>query len=203
MKNDRFWKIIAIIAILLWIATLCTWYAVKTAQPRYVKSGSDVIDTKENKIYHPKYRKWVQIGIPFNVSPDTEDIRWQYIEEIIGCNQLDFEYINPDLSPSTIIDYFDQNKFTIQELKNAIDKFDSKQYESLITVEHDEVPSREDGIQLFLATRFGNVSDRKDDQSAYMEGIIRRRKAREYVTAHREEIIQSIDNVNIRELFKE
>lgn len=53
-----FWKIMAIIAILLWIATLYTWYVIKTTPPRYIKSDSLVIDTKENKVYNPYNNSW-------------------------------------------------------------------------------------------------------------------------------------------------
>lgn len=56
--KEKFWKITAIIAILLWIATLCTWYIIKTTPPRYIKSDSLVIDTKENKIYNPYKNSW-------------------------------------------------------------------------------------------------------------------------------------------------
>ncbi len=49
--KDRFWKIMAILVILLWTATLCTWYSISTTSPRYMKLyEAHIVDLKENRV---------------------------------------------------------------------------------------------------------------------------------------------------------
>ena len=59
--KDKFWKIIAIIAILLWTVTLCVWYVIKTTPPRYMKSDYILIDLKESKYFDIQHKMWIDV----------------------------------------------------------------------------------------------------------------------------------------------
>lgn len=71
-----FWKIAAIVAILLWVATLSIWYVVETAPPRYIKSGVLVIDTKTKMIYNPHDDSWSN----WDPSHPTKKVTWVMVQ---------------------------------------------------------------------------------------------------------------------------
>lgn len=169
----------AILVILLWTATLCTWYAVKTTPPRYLKSSQLILDTKENKFYHYSYRRWMPCTVPYAEHPHPQDIQWQYLEEITGYSAEQYKSINNNISANTIIQGLDQNKFTIQELRDAVAKFNWTRYKHLM-----------------------GPSDDDDSPNPLLRGITRMKKAKQYINSHRSEIIESINNASIRELFE-
>lgn len=109
----------AILVILLWTATLCTWYAVKTTPPRYIEAhdNASLIDTKEDKFYHPRYRRWVNNTVPYTESPKSKNIQGQYLEEIIGLGYA--AHNDFSVSADIIIQGLDQNKYTASELRDV------------------------------------------------------------------------------------
>lgn len=139
MKN-KFWKIIAILVIILWTATLCTWYAVKTTPPRYLKSSQLILDTKENKFYHYSYRRWMPCTVPYAEHPHPQDIQWKYLEEITGYNAKQYKSINYNLSANTIIQGLDQNNFTISELRDVVEKITDWKIDNLFRDRDPDAP---------------------------------------------------------------